>query len=394
MTVIAFLPQLNLAFSDALLSVDKPGGSNVPLPTTGSTVNLPTHLSISPTKLVRKIHRLKFGESEVVMLLAGTVSHLKRIIYIFEEIRCVRQEIPQEIGRGLNLQDPLSILNVAIKLVESSGFNEFEIIAFHKGRCFDHRFDTNRSLGQTAYFGEAIFAGSGSVDLYRWLCDRGEQYMNIPSVCQDSLEQKILRTQNLVPSLLLEEDTRATLKTINNGVGGYYETFYIDNSGLHPQDEVLTIFAAIEGEGKKTKIVLRRLFFHLYSADCLLIISFHGGNVSINIDEKVRLNMSDFELFKIKPLLDDSAEPNWGVERVAVKLPSAKHHRLSLYRETDENNPQIKRFSHGVDNGESIFSISVKNKYVFLTLEKDRLDYYLKRFPSKSAENETLKLGS
>lgn len=393
MTVIAYLPSLSLAFSDLLMSMEVPGGSSVLLPTVGATNALAESLPVTPTRLVRKVHRLKVGGAEVHMLLAGTGSHLRTLIENFEAVRSGKQILPDDLQRHFDRSDPLRMLDVVISFTERSGLDEFEVIAFHKDRHLDYRSDAGRSLRAAPYFGDTIIAGGGAADLYRWLSDRGDAYLRHPLTRSDSAQDKHNRTLNLVPSMLLEEDTRDSLRTLRNGVGGYYEVFQVDQEGLHPVDAVLTVFAAVEGKGRGMQIALRRLFFHLYANDCLFIISLFNVPRKLKIGEAVRVDVDDFELFKVAPLFADVKPPNWTAARLLVRLPSAELCRLTLYRESDETGPPlIKRYSEGRDTGHPFLSISVTGHSAFLTLEKHHLDYFLARFPSDAGVRDVVTL--
>jgi len=148
------------------------------------------------------------------MLVAGTVSHLEKLINTFEAIRRGTLSLTAELTGRLNLSDPLSILNTATEYVESLGIREFEFIAFHKQHFLDSRYDLNRQLRQTPYFGPTVLAGSGAPDLHRWLSERGGQYIDHRNIVGESDLEKHYRILNLIPSILLEEDTRETLTTL------------------------------------------------------------------------------------------------------------------------------------------------------------------------------------
>ncbi|MGB6095048.1 MAG: hypothetical protein WBF95_01965 [Comamonas thiooxydans] len=393
MTVIAYFSDISIAAADLLLSVETPGGPPVLLPSVGSTSNLPP-LSLSPTKLVRKILRLKHDKGVAVLLVAGTVSHLKKLVDFFEALRSGALQPLPEFSRGHNTSDPLSVLRTAAMMTEKSGFPNFEFIAFHNGRCLESRHEQHIRLRFSPYFGGSALAGSGASSLYNWLCDRGEKYVNIPSMSRDSVEDKHFRALNLIPSLLLEEDTRVSLKTIGNGVGGYYESFQVDQDGLHPQDAVLTVFASIEKKDKELCLELRRVFFHLYSDDWLFIISLSGEPRILKAGQPLRIDMSEFHIYKVKPLFHDDEPPNWEIPRLVVQMPSAKHWRLTLYRETSTEPQQIKRFYHSQGAEQPILIISVKNQTVSLKIDQERMDYYVKKFPSKTSDENSVKINN
>ncbi|MNS78389.1 hypothetical protein D3C72_1120020 [compost metagenome] len=160
----------------------------------------------------------------------------------------------------------------------------------------------------------------------------------------------------------------------------------MDKNGLYPLDAVLTVFASLETNGKDVHVELRRMFFHLYADDWLFIISLSGEPRRLIAGQTVRVDMSEFDFYKVKPLLYEGEPPNWDIPRLAVQMPSAKHWRLTLYRETNTDTPQLKRFSHVRGAKQPLISISVKNQMVNITLEQKRLEYYMNRFPKRPAD--------
>jgi hypothetical protein len=234
-------------------------------------------------------------------------------------------------------------------------------------------------------------AGSGAADLHRWVCERGAQYEE-RELKHDSPEVKASRTINMIPSLLLEEDTRATLKTIRNGVGGYYESYYLDKGTVEPLDSVLTIFAAIKGKGSKSFLELRRVFFHRYAADWLLVISLFDLPVQIYPGEKKAFPFKQFELFKIPPLLDAGKEPAWTLSKLAIEINSAENFRLTLYREEENEDKVSKRFAETA-NGRRLVSAKVVNNSVVLSIKQDDFNYFIEKLRSNRPENKQIILG-
>ncbi len=391
MTVLAIFHDLGLAFSDVMLSTDKPG-KHLSLPSTGHTSNLKTELSLSPTRLVRKFFRVSHQGKTGVFLVAGTVKHIKQLIFNVKRVKDNSRQLPDEYRSRLCLNDVTSVMHVACIITEDEGYAEFEIVGIIDGITFARLCDENRALDYAPYFGITRMAGGGATDLHRWICERGAQYVE-RELAHDPLELKMDRSINLIPSLLLEEDTRVTLATISKGVGGYYESYYFGKETIEPLDSVLTVFAAIKGKGGKSFLELRRVFYHRYVADWLLVISLFNLPVQIYPGSDKVFPFGHFEFFKIPPLLDEGNEPNWTLSRLAIEMNSAENFRLTLYREEEDEDKVSKRFSEGAD-GRRLLSVKVVNKSVVLSINQDNFLYYIERFRSNCPENKVITLTS
>lgn len=389
MTVLAVFHDLGLAFSDVMLSTDEPGG-HLSLPSTGHTSNLNTELSLSPTRLVRKFFRVSHRGKTGIFLVAGTVKHIKHFVLNIKRVKDNAHQLPNEIRSRLCLNDATSVMNMACIITENEGYAEFEIVGVINGVTFARLFNENRALNSAPYFGITRMAGSGAVDLHRWICERGAQYAE-RELAHDQQELKVNRTIHLIPSLLLEEDTRNTLATISRGVGGYYESYYVGKETIEPLDSVLTIFAAIKGKGSESFLELRRVFYHRYVRDWLLVISLFNLPVQIHPGEGKAFPFNDFELFKIPPLFEEGNEPNWTISRLAVEINSAENFRFTIYREEGGEDKVSKRFAVGPD-GRRLMSAKIVNNSVVLSINQDDFSYFLERFRSNSPENKAITL--
>jgi hypothetical protein len=384
MTVFAIFHDLGLAFSDVMLSAEGSGGHMV-LPSTGHTRNLNAQLSLSPTRLVRKFFRVSRQRKKGTFLVAGTVKHIEELVRNIKLVKDSAHHLPAKYRDCLCLDEVTSIMHVACLITEDNGYNQFEIAGFIDDVTFARLFDENRALDSAPYFGTTRMAGSGAADLYRWIYERGAQYAERELAHEPPLT-KALRTIHLIPSLLLEEDTRASLATIRKGVGGYYESYYVTENGAEPVDSVLTVFAAIKGKGNKSFLELRRVFYHRYVDDWLLIVSLFDLPMEIHPGEAKVLPFKNFELFKVPPLLDEGSEPNWTTSRLAIEMNVAEQFRLSLYREEDGEDMILKRFAEG-PNGRRLISAKVVQNNVVFSINQDAFNYFLTRFRSTHPEN-------
>lgn len=390
MTVLAIFHDLGLAFSDVMLSIDKPG-EHLILPTTGNTRNLGVNLPLSPSKLVRKFFRISYQGKMGVFLVAGTVRHIKRLVLNVKRVKDNPHQLPDMYRSRLCLFDVRSIMHVACLITEEEGYADFEIMGVVNGVTFTRQFDENRALDFAPYFGSTRMAGSGATDLHRWVYERGTQYA-ARELIHEPLDVKTIRTINLIPSLLLEEDTRASLATVNKGVGGYYESYYVGKETIEPLDSVLTVFAAIKGKGGKSFIELRRVFYHRYVSDWLLVISLFDLPIEIHPDKPKVFPFQSVELFKIPPLIEEGTEPNWTTSRLAIEMNSADNFRLTLYREEEGGEGMLsKRFAEGI-GGRRLISTKVSNNSITLSINQNEFLYFLGRFRSNGPENKEIVL--
>ena len=389
MTVLAIFDDLGLAFADVMLSTDEPGG-HISMPTTGHTSHLDTELALSPSRLVRKFFRFSHRGKEGVFLVAGTVKHIERLVHNIKKVKNQSHLLAAEYKSLLCLSDVHNVIHVACLVTEGEGYGQFEIVGIVDGATFARLYDENRALNAAPYFGTTKLAGSGAADLHRWIWERGVQYSK-RAFANEPLDLKIARTIHTVPSLLLEEDTRSTLSTISKGVGGYYEAYYFFKDTIEPLDSVVTIFAAIKGKGRKSYLELRRVFFHRYVSDWLLVISMFNLPVKIYPGEEKSFPFDNFELFKIPPLLEEGNEPSWTLSRVAIEMNSAENFRLTLYREEEDEDKVSKRFSEG-QGGRRLLSAKIINRSIVLSINRSELEYYLERFWSNHPENRAVTL--
>lgn len=381
MTVIATLNELNVAIADVMLSWSDPGMHRT-LPTTGYTGRLGQRLAISPSRLVRKFFRLKGPNDQGAFLVAGNVEHIRALVRNIKRAHSGDKTMGPELARLMDIEDLPSVINAACLMTEEiDGKKDFEILGVTKSHVFARLSNEQRLYDHAPYFGSVHVGGNGGPMLYRWLCDRGEHYKTLPLANEDA-SQKAARTLHTVQSLLLEEDTRTTMHTVSQGVGGYYEIFRMQPGDLVPVNKVLTIFSAIKDGSKRRGLELRRFFYHTYFGDWLVVISLFELPVTIYCDEPVSIPLSNFEIFRIPPLFDEGKAPNVTVDRIVSELDSAGLRNLTFYRQQKGKDALVKRFGESAERPRNLLRTKIRGRKVEISLDKDAFDYYVGRFPA------------
>ncbi|MYN40317.1 hypothetical protein GTP55_13120 [Duganella sp. FT109W] len=388
MTVLAYLEDLGLAFADVMLSVDAPGGHLV-LPTVGDTRNVAQALPVSPSRLVRKFFRLKGLGQSGMFLVAGTVSHIERLIDNIGVLRSNRVRLSAAQARTFNPKDPASIVHTACLLTEQQGWPEFEILGVIAGQTFVRNYDANRLRSTLPYYGNVYVAGSGGQDLYKWLEERAVFYA-AGALAEESLADKGLRAMNSIPMVLLREDALTRVKTISKGVGGYYETYYLSDNALHPVGDVLTVTASIAGKGTTPPLLIERMYYHTYVNDWLLVASLFDTPLTVTPGAAIEIPLSQFELFKIPPIFEPGPEPNWTIHRLLKSAEVAEMFRLTL-RQAGESGVS-KRFSEGARPSRRLLTCRISGDKLQLSLDQEGHTHYAARIRNSAHDELTLQL--
>ncbi|WP_312237927.1 hypothetical protein [Stenotrophomonas sp.] len=378
MTVIALLEDLGTAFADVMLSVETQG-EHIVMPSTGDTRILPVELDASPTRLVRKFLRLSLAHAAGTFLVAGTVSHIRQLAMNLQRVESDPASLDERYQRILAPEEPISIFHTGCVLTEEEGYADFELIGVLDGQMITRMHQASLRLDRSPYFGTLRTAGSGAIDLHAWLNSRGQQYDSL-DLAQDCVATKMERSLHLIPSMLLEEDTRTTFHTLKRGVGGYYESYYIDGETLllEPLDSVLTVFAAVvEGAGGPA-LELRRLFFHRYVDDWLVVASLFDLPARLDLDTPLIAALEDFTIFKIPPILDAAREPAMDAVELLAEVNACNYFRLTLYWDSMENGLTFHRFSEGPDL-RRLLTCSLNPGDVRLAIDPVAFSYYLGR---------------
>lgn len=391
MTVIAFFEDIGLALSDVMTSIDLSALGGMQINNLPNAVRLPTvgesvieALPIRPTSIKRKIMKIKVGEKTGDFLVSGTVSHVKELSQNVRLIPTGLLALSTDQLRRLNLDSVASIVSVASEFTELHGKKDFEILGVCEGIRFNRQYD-ERIFDNFPYFGNVTFSGSGGEILRQWLADRGTQLARM-DIGAEPLPHKRHRVKHWLPSMLLEEDSRNGYRTLTRGVGGYYEVFSFSKSGLSPLDDVLTVFASVEGRASNANVILDRLFYHRYTDDWMSVISYKGAGHEVDRSGFVRIPIEDFELFNIGPLLGEGAEPNRTSSYLVTAMNGADSYRLCLFRDKDKGGAYQVRRSYSSEH--KILSSRVVDGYVHINFDRRLFEYYVKNFPKNVPSNE------
>lgn len=379
MTVIALFESTLTAVSDVMLSVESIG-NHIVMPSTGDVGALDVELDASPTRLVRKIFRFTHKGKVGVFMVAGTVSHISKLLSNMALVSSDPQNLNSRYSRILDSKFFSSVFNASCVLTEEEGLGDFEVIGVLDGEILSRLKNDIWRLDSVPYFGITHVAGSGALDLQNWLYCRGEQYENKFGLSSDCHETKAFRSLNLIPSMLLEEDTRISLRTIRNGVGGYYESYYVDPETLtlEPLDSVLTVFAAVVCGGEGPVLELRRVFYHRYISDWLIVISLFGLPVSLSLGKSLAIPTLNFERFNIPPLFEAGEPPELDSGCLIKEISTPENFRLTLYSEEAGVTPVLNRFSEGY-GCRRLLNCVLSGDSVQISINSVEFDYYLER---------------
>lgn len=373
MTVIVFFEDLGVAVSDVLLSVDGSGGG-IELPSVGNPRSIDPPLPITPTKLVRKFFRVSRPGSDGMFLTCGTVSHIHKLAKMVARIIAGSVNVPPTLVSRLNRNSVASVVDLAATLVEQAGSPEFELLGMVDSTRYARHFNTPNLTHCLPYWGEVVALGSGAPYLIDWLREKGDAYI-AAGLSDDSVQMRARRASEVVPSQLLEEDTRQ-MRTLRAGVGGYYESYAIGSSSIVPDDSVLTVFGRFKRGAPSPVIEIRRIFFHVYDKDLLVVGSLTGVPLDVSVSKELVVPLASFKAFEIPPLDAPNQPLKWNSSRLAQMLGSAARLRLTTYR--GANDQSVKRFFEG-EQGRRLIRTRVSGESLRIKLDEEDLDYFYER---------------
>ncbi|MDQ0016438.1 hypothetical protein J2W23_004841 [Variovorax boronicumulans] len=376
MTVLIHFEELRVAVSDVLMSVAVKGGG-IWLPSIGLPHVANPDLPIRPTSLVRKFFRVQRPGSAGMFLVCGTRSHIQEVVDNVEGLISGTRRPPAALAHQLFPDNVASLVDVASKMAEDHEKAEFELLGRVDGA------DYSRHLRQTIprrlpYWGSVVAMGSGARDALEWLDAKGRSY-EAHGLMDDDADMKCLRALNAVPSLLLEEDTRA-MRTVKEGVGGYYESFAIGHDTLRPSDNVLTIFGRFKAGGTGPLFELRRVFFHIYDVDTLVIGSVTELPRDISVGQPLRVPLEDLAVTHVGPF-GDAPAMTWNSSRLAIKMNSPEAMRLTTYR--GPNDRAVQRFYEGLGE-RRLLNFKVAGGFLHVQLNPEAFTHYLGRSDIKT----------
>lgn len=373
MTVIAFFEDLGVAVSDVLISVDGNGGGIV-LPSVGDPRYIKPPLPVKPTRLVRKFFRITRPGSEGMFLTCGTVSHINELTDMVARIIAGSVSVPSELAIRLDINSVASLVELAAELVEEAGFTQFELLGIVDGTRYARHFNTVTLANYLPYWGNVVALGSGAPYLINWLTEKGNAYLE-KGLGDEDTQTRALRAAEVAPSQLLEEDTRE-MRTLRKGVGGYYESYAFEKSSIVPHDSVLTVFGRFKRGAPTPILEIRRIFFHLYDKDLLVVGSLAGGPLDVSISQELLVPLDTFSVFEIPSLYASNQTSTWNPSRLAQRLSSAAKFRLTTYR--GKHDESVQRFFEGV-GGRRLISARVSGTSLKIKLDENAFDYYYGR---------------
>lgn len=367
MTVLIYFEELGIAFSDVMMSINQEG-VGVSLPSVGH-IKLPNQAS----SLVRKIFTIERPKSKGTFLLCGTKSHIQSTINLIDELISGETSPDPDLERKLNINDVASLVQVAAEMTERSKKCEFELFGIVDKKTFLRHFNTTISQ-KIPYWGSVLAMGSGAEHIKKCLIETGSRYEK-SELMHDDKTIKTQRALHYVPSVLLEEDTREG-RTLTQGVGGYYEAFTVGEDNFNPLDKVLTIFGRFrKGNRKRLAFELRRIYFHIYHKNTLVIGSVITLPKIIADEQTLKIPLNEFKIYHINPF-GVNEENIYTASKLAIQMNSAESMRLTTYRGKED--ASLRRHYEGT-NGRRLLNFDVKNDYLWIVLNMKSLEYYLDR---------------
>ncbi|MGN7755163.1 hypothetical protein [Sinorhizobium sp. 22678] len=382
MTVVAFFEELQLAIADVLMSADysnAPLHVPVPISLPSAPAGYPLNINAVPVSLARKILRVKSDVSDAAFLTAGTVSHIKDVARNARQLRS-GPLMPSTALPPIDTRRVQSVLEHAMDISEQKARGDFEIIGICDGAWFS-RAKNFGTADEIPYFGRVTLAGSGAPALRDWLFERGKQYSEL-EIGNEPFYHRRHRTGGWLLSRLLEEDVLPQSQTLEAGVGGYYELYEYDPSGMSVVDGALIAFMSID-ELEKGKLVFERVFFHTYIDDCLCILALSKPSPSFLVGDRVRIPLSSFSVHILPTIERDSALPHVTPELLVGMVGGANFFSLALSRAQGESfYHQTKRF-FGTEH--KLMRPSIAGGYVHLNLDQSLLKRFIAKFPKRPA---------
>lgn len=380
MTVIALFEDYQLAISDALITVNDRAISTI-TPTTGDTA-LISDLEHGVSRLVRKVITANGPVGRAELLVAGTVTHIEYFASTLHKIFRDQRHLPEELLELVRKNGAYGCFEAAALIANANGRNEFEAFGVAGNRMCAHTFDANRIFTEIPYFGNVWIAGSGATNLLTWLELRGTRYASHYSNLNAS--ERRFHIANNIPLFLMEEDTSPRRRTINNGVGGYYEAHAITAGKFTPVDDCLTVFADLIGKTRDISILIRRLMYHCYRDDHLYVFSVKH-DITLSAASPTNISLSECTFFEVVPLNPRAVLSKWTIHRVATQIPSASILRTVMRK--DEGGPiTTRRFISAKPNYPRLLKITLSGGALSLEIDPQGFRYFASRFSDDPSE--------
>ena len=363
MTVIALFEEARVGISDVLLSRSK--SLEVARTPTGGTAEDFARYGLEVSRLVRKVVSAEGPSGKAEFLVAGTVRHIEFFTAALRIAFKSPRDLPEQLQRKALLGGPFGCFEAAALLCDALGFSQFEAAGVAGDRLAHHTFDAVRMYENIPYFGQVLIAGSGARDLLDWLRIRGESMLLKHG--DGNEDDRRFHITHMVPLLLMAEDL-GDQRTLQAGVGGYYESFVLQPGGLSPVDDCLTLFVDIIGRRRDAAVEVRQLLYHCYRGDMLNVLSLPAP-VYLTAGTDTRVALADCCYDEIPPLSGSRAAPSWTPHVLAAKMRGARNIRLHVRKEVGGVWASRRRMTHGA--GPQLVEASVAGEYLRLSLDID-----------------------
>lgn len=342
MTLIAIVEDIFVGISDCLITNGVPGDKGVFLPSLGYVAEIAQYIVPQPSFLMRKSHMIDYQGQKATLLFSGTVEHFRCYVRNLELLLAKNLDISTWLDADLDRDSVESVIRVCWKHNRLLGCHDFTMIALI-GKKIITIGNTNDPRRNYDYYGNVICAGTGLKVLDLELKQRGPQYNQ--KIEHDDVVSRMIRAIHSIPSIMLDHDTRDSLRTLDAGTGGYYESHTMQEGCLVPVGEILYLFIRLNPDGDLNAIELSRLFFHFYLEDWLFVVTLLGPSESfpgqttkywrMSLGQSIDIPMNHFRVTPIQPLLGGKLEYTLDIPRLVTAINSPASYGLSLYNSSN-----------------------------------------------------------
>lgn len=373
MTVIAFFENAQIAIADVLLS--KSLGREAARTPTGSTTEDFARHGIQVTRLVRKVVTAEGPIGRVECLVAGTVRHIEVFAQALQAVLDNSLSLPDELRETVRRAGVYGCFQLATRIADSNGFSDYEVIGIAGTHMCFQTVNATRVEEVLPYFGKVRIAGSGSFDLLQWLRLRGETFTRV--FAGQSEDAKRFHIAHMVPLMLMQEDL-GEQRTLQAGVGGYYEAFQILPEKLEPFDDCLTVFVDLLGRKRDCTVRVRHLLYHCYRGDTLHVLSL-GAPVQVSGASPVKVSLANCGYDEILPLQGSQLTPSWTRHMVAAKLRGASTIRTEVRKKVRKEWVSKRLLNNGAIP--VVLTVSLAGDNLVLAIDVESFEQHFDRFP-------------
>lgn len=121
-------------------------------------------------------------------------------------------------------------------------------------------------------------------------------------------------------------------------------------------------------------VEIRRIFFHHYDNDLLVVGSLAGGAFDVSPAQPLKVPLNNFMVFEIPVLQTQKPAPKWkNPSRLTQLMESAESLRLTIYRgERDESMRRL----HESKNGRRLVMVTVKKNNLKIEINENDLLHF------------------